>query len=277
MKICWDNLEGIRMTSNGVFIKRYSASFVYKESCVVCGNPYLTCKTKQSGFCGRSCALSGEGHPFYGKHLTEEHKEKLSIAFSGERNHFFGKKHTEEVRDVIRKKAIGRKHTKESIQKMIDGHKGKHYHSEEWKRHLSIKFSGKNNPMFGKISPNRGKPLSEITRKKLSEQMMGKLCGEKNPNWRGGISTHPYCFRWSNEEFKEYIKERDGYTCLNPYCSKTSNKIVIHHVDYDKQNCNHQNLITVCSSCNSRANFDREWHKSWYQAILHRRYGYNYG
>jgi len=100
--------------------------------------------------------------------------------------------------------------------------------------------------------------------------------GKNNQNWKGGISCEPYCFEWSSKEFKDFIKERDGYKCLNPDCWKTSNKLCVHHIDYNKKNCEPHNLITLCASCNSRANKDREWHTSWYQTILYRRYTHTY-
>lgn len=107
------------------------------------------------------------------------------------------------------------------------------------------------------------------------EMSIGRF-GEDNPNWKGGLKSEPYCFIWNNNEFKEYIKERDGYRCLNPHCFGTSKKLSVHHINYVKKDCDHMNLITLCVSCNGRANKDREWHTAWYQAILHRRYRYNY-
>lgn len=96
--------------------------------------------------------------------------------------------------------------------------------------------------------------------------------GSSNPMWKGGITAEPYCDAWLDKDYKQSIKERDGNKCLNPYCFKTSKNLVIHHIDYDKKNCHPSNLITICDSCNLRANKDREWHTSWYQAIIYRRY-----
>jgi len=98
-------------------------------------------------------------------------------------------------------------------------------------------------------------------------------CGPNAPNWLGGISYEPYCEVWKDKEYKQDIRERDGNRCLNPYCcSKKSNNLVIHHIDYCKKNCQPNNLITICCSCNTKANTDREWHTAWYQAIIYRRY-----
>lgn len=99
-----------------------------------------------------------------------------------------------------------------------------------------------------------------------------RISGKGHPNWQGGISFEPYCEAWKDKEYKNDIKIRDGNKCLNPCCSKMDGRLVIHHIDYNKKNCRPSNLITVCSSCNSKANKDREWHMAWYQAIIHRRY-----
>lgn len=102
------------------------------------------------------------------------------------------------------------------------------------------------------------------------------ITGPGNPSWKGGISQDPYCISWADKELKHYIKERDGFKCLNPECNKISNKLCIHHVNYNKKDCDPKNLITVCLSCNTKANKDRQWHISWYRAILAKRYGYIY-
>ncbi len=96
--------------------------------------------------------------------------------------------------------------------------------------------------------------------------------GINNSSWKGGLSYEPYCPIWSDKEYKQYIRDRDGNKCLNPYCSKNNSRLTIHHIDYNKKNCSPSNLITVCSSCNSRANTDRDWHTTWYQALVYMRY-----
>lgn len=101
--------------------------------------------------------------------------------------------------------------------------------------------------------------------------------GENHHNWKGGISLEPYCETWKDKEYKQDIRNRDGNRCLNPYCdSPNKEDLTIHHVDYNKKNCSPANLITVCRSCNSKANTDRGWHKNWYQVILFKRYDYIY-
>ena len=103
-----------------------------------------------------------------------------------------------------------------------------------------------------------------------------KMSGPGHPNWMGGISYEPYCPLWKDDEYKHDIKTRDGYKCLNPDCWKKDDNLHIHHIDYDKKNCGPKNLITLCRSCNARANTERAWHTAWYRALLHRRYNYEY-
>ena len=107
-------------------------------------------------------------------------------------------------------------------------------------------------------------------------EMAIKMSGENSPCWRGGISCDPYCDAWADKEYKKSIKERDGYRCQNPYCSCNGGILCIHHIDFNKKNCNPNNLITVCNSCNSFANKDREWHIAWYQTLMNKKYGYVY-
>lgn len=271
-------LEGIKLTKNGVFVKNDRNSYIYVDVCKRCGEPYLTQKHDPGDFCCRSCATAGSGHWAYGKHLSDEHKSKLSVAFKGEKNHFYGKKHTKKSRDIISKKATGRKFSDEDKKKRSEVRTGVKIHSEKYKQYLSKKFTGKNNPMYGVCGekhPSFGKPLSDETKRKLSEANKGKMCGEDNPNWKGGISTEPYCQIWNNE-LKDYIKYRDDYICQNPYCFRGGSVLCVHHVDFNKKNCEPSNLISVCKSCNAFANYDRDWHTAWYQAFLTNKFGYVY-
>ncbi len=113
-----------------------------------------------------------------------------------------------------------------------------------------------------------------VTGKRCPECAIIKMSGPGHPNWKGGISCEPYCDIWTDKEYKKSIRERDGDVCLNPICKRNCSNLplTIHHIDYNKKNCDPKNLITVCKSCNSKANFDRDWHESWYKAILNKRY-----
>jgi len=104
---------------------------------------------------------------------------------------------------------------------------------------------------------------------------LGRCCscshlGNRNYIWRGGVSFLPYSPDF-NIKLKEVIRKRDDYTCQN--CGMTEEEYLIvygvnlsiHHIDYNKQNCKEENLITLCNQCNIRANFNRDYWKDLYQ------------
>lgn len=157
--------------------------------------------------------------------------------YLGENNPFYGKTHSDKSKKRISKALVGR-------------------------------FCGKNNPFYGKKH-------SKDTKRKIGDNRK-YFIGEKHPNWKGGISFEPYCPIFFDKEYKEAIKKRDNHICQNPYCYRVGALLSIHHIDYDKKNCGPENLITVCRSCNSRANSEREWHIAWYQTIMNHKYGYTY-
>lgn len=90
--------------------------------------------------------------------------------------------------------------------------------------------------------------------------------GTQNPNWRGGLSRLPY--PWNFREISKRVIQRDHETCQGPECRGIDRRLTTHHIDYNKGNCSPTNLITLCSSCNSRANFDRPMWAGVYVAIM---------
>jgi hypothetical protein len=119
--------------------------------------------------------------------------------------------------------------------------------------------NGGKHPMLGRKRPD------VIERNKNRH-----LIGELNGNWRGGLSKLPYAFEFNNE-LKESIRKRDNYICQNCGLTNEEHLIIydeslpIHHIDYNKQNCSEENLITTCKQCNSRANFNRSYWQEIYK------------
>jgi len=93
---------------------------------------------------------------------------------------------------------------------------------------------------------------------------------ENHPQWLGGKSFEPYSIEWT-EELREFIRKRDNYICQNCGLTNEEHLIVydrelsVHHIDYNKQNCSEENLITVCNQCNSRANYNRNYWQEIYK------------
>jgi len=89
--------------------------------------------------------------------------------------------------------------------------------------------------------------------------------GNKNINWKGGISKLPYPFTFT-EALKILIRKRDNCRCRKCNKKKDYRELDVHHIDYNKQNCKKNNLITLCKKCHSKTNFDRDY---WYAYFIY--------
>jgi hypothetical protein len=108
----------------------------------------------------------------------------------------------------------------------------------------------------------------------IKDKVSLERMGIGNPNWRGGVAAEPYCDAWLDIDYKRSIVERDGEKCMNPSCGNFSTRLVVHHIDYNKKNCTPINLITLCNSCNGRANSKRKTWKKFYNKIIEHTYYY---
>ncbi len=151
----------------------------------------------------------------------------MSASRTGPKNYFYGKHRSEEEK-----------------RKLGDANLGKRL-SEETKRKIGL-ASSKRHP-------------SIETKRKMSVAKTGKYVGEKSSLWRGGSSHEPYPTSWT-ETLKKSIRERDCYVCQ--LCGGRG--FPVHHVDYNKQNNDPKNLVTLCFPCHSRTNANREaWVAFW--------------
>lgn len=76
-------------------------------------------------------------------------------------------------------------------------------------------------------------------------KIIGYRFGKENPMWNGGVSFEPYAPEF-NKKLRHKIIIRDDSKCA--LCGK-ENKLHVHHIDFDKKNCEIKNLITLCVSC----------------------------
>jgi hypothetical protein len=207
-----------------------------------------------------------------GKSLSEEHKRNIGLSLIGNKNSS-GKHLTVEHKGKLSKSLKGRIISEEHRKRISESLKG-NVVSEETKKKLR--------------EINLGKKYSEETRRKMSEsrkysrteeeqKRIGDMMkGEKNPAWNGGSSFLPYSSEWTNE-LKQFIMKRDGFKCQNPYCYHKNTVLNVHHIDYNKKNCGEYNLITLCSSCNCRANANRGFWGNLYNELVWGRYStFNY-
>lgn len=98
--------------------------------------------------------------------------------------------------------------------------------------------------------------------------------GKNNPNFgKRGKLSHSYIhgkgFEPYSEDFSNYLKKqirkRDNYSCQICKMSQKEHLIIhneklpIHHIDYNKQNCNKNNLISLCFKCHMNTNSNRKY------------------
>lgn len=97
-----------------------------------------------------------------------------------------------------------------------------------------------------------------------------------HPNWLGGVSFEPYSIEFT-KNLKNKIRERDDYKCQKCDCIeeehlKRLNKVLaVHHINYNKEDCSSENLITLCTSCNTKANKNRDFWFMFFSEIINQR------
>ena len=98
-------------------------------------------------------------------------------------------------------------------------------------------YKGKNNPMYG------------IHR-----------FGKDNPNYKGGLNKRGYSYKF-NDKLKEQVRKRDNHICRKCGMKQKDyyRKLDVHHIDYDKDNLNLKNLISLCQNCHLITNGNRDY------------------
>lgn len=139
-----------------------------------------------------------------GKERSIATRLKMSKALMGRKGPMEGKKHSEETKRKISESHMGKKIPPETRLKMSLSTRGVNHpnygkqHSEETRRRISE----------GQI----GKVMSLETRLKMSEAQKG----EKNHQWRGGLTKANVLLRGSIEYrlWRKSVLERDGHACV---------------------------------------------------------------
>jgi len=172
----------------------------------------------------------------------------------------------------------------EARKAISEGSKGKVL-SNEHRKNISDTLKGRPNLAL------KGKSLSDERRKSMSEAHKGISLseehrkairisaqrGEERWNWQGGKSYEEYP-REFNDIIKFKIRERDGHKCM--FCGapqiEFERTLDVHHIDYNKSNCAIENLITLCSKDNTRANIDRQKCQTYFESLMRQKYDYDY-
>jgi len=242
-----------------------------------------------------------------GHYVSEETKNKIRIArakqvFSKESQIRKGlslskwnKEHPEKIKErglKIGLSKLGHLVNEETKKKISISKKGQRCSlSTEFKRGLTPWNKGI------KYSPERLEKCRETTKKLMTPEFRSKLSkirkerialglikipkGKEAPTWLGGKSFEPYDYKF-NKEFKNLVRLRDNFCCLNCGLSEQVSLIVrgrrlsIHHIDYNKLNTYLQNCCSLCTTCNNKANFNRSYWINHFRSLLANRHNYQY-
>jgi hypothetical protein len=175
-----------------------------------------------------------------GKNIECKHCKRLFYSAKWEINK--GRKYCS---DKCRAESItGKKHSKEHSKKISNSNKGRLF-SKEHKKKLSL--------------ARMGIKLSDKTREKIRIA----TSGERSNFWKGGLKEKKYPVEWS-DKLRDDIRKRDNYICLECGIHQEelkgwNKKLDVHHIDYNKDNCNENNLISLCRDCHLKTNFNREY------------------
>ena len=133
--------------------------------------------------------------------------------------------------------------------------------------HSEWKF-GERNPNYGGSVKHKKacntKHFKEMHSIKLRGKNNGRykkgylISGKNNPMWKGGVSKIKYSWKFIKSRNK--IRKRDNYECQlcglkekDHYLNNGKKvNLEVHHIDYNKQNDNEKNLITLCTLCNGK-------------------------
>lgn len=145
-----------------------------------------------------------------------------SKRMTGPKNPFFGKHHTEESKQKSREKHIGKKPSKKtktlwSLQRKGEGNGfyGK-FHTKESKNLIRLKKMGKNY-------------MSKEKRAEIVSKTRFKIMGNKHWNWKGGITKLISSLRnlIEGKQWRKQVFERDNYTCQK--CGERGCYLNAHH------------------------------------------------
>lgn len=149
-----------------------------------------------------------------------------------------GATHSEESKKKISDKLSGFVQSESHIKKRVSTRRlrDNYKHTEETKRKIAKILKGRRCNPTGEFKKGNKSALDYRHSKESRKQMSIRNTGDKNPNWRGGITCfkHQLMNRSKWKIWRELVFARDSFTCQNNNCSYCNNIIGIrlhaHHI-----------------------------------------------
>lgn len=176
---------------------------------------------------------TGERESAFFSH-TKESKQKIS---KNNARYWAGKKRPEMI-EILSKTHKGRKCSLETRMKMSKSHQER---LKNYKYKTTCEICGVR--------------LTKGGAKRCLKHVGELRSGIKNGMWNGGTSIEPYAIGW--RKIRDNIRNRDNNICQVCGVYGGLKNLDVHHIDYDKKNCNSDNLITLCKSCHAKTNINR--------------------
>ncbi|URC15137.1 endonuclease [Paraglaciecola Antarctic GD virus 1] len=145
----------------------------------------------------------------------------------------------------------GRKHSKETLDKMSEVKRGRK-HSKETLDKMSIIFTGEKNPFFGKKH-------SKETLDKMSEIQKGKLAGDKNPMY-GEVHSRELLdqIRLNNSGEKNHMFGKKRPEHAEGMKKRFSRMCIIDGIEYESGKCASE-ILGLSRSCVSVRLRNPDW------------------
>jgi hypothetical protein len=210
-----------------------------KFNCIVCKKEVIDYPHNRSMYCSAICRYkhhTGKNNPNFNHKWDEQMKEKASKYLKGQ---------------FLKGRIVWNKNLTKEDERVL-----------KYVKHLygnthGIANKGKKSPWTTKRNLENNPMENEETRLKMGKSLKGMFALEKNPMWKGGLSFEPYTTEWTNK-LRSIIRKRDDYTCQTCGEHQGSFLLDVHHIDYNKKNCNPENLISLCKACHSKTNQNRD-------------------
>ncbi|MBO0558944.1 hypothetical protein EXQ37_03675 [Clostridium botulinum] len=229
-----------------------------KCKCDICGKAINVIASKYKvnnhNYCSRECADKGKTIFYSGKNSPKYNRIIINCSYCGAEI-YINKYKSENQKYVYCSLECKINHQKEIFKGSLNPFYGK-THSEQTKKRISIKN-------YGKISPNKGKPMSEDQKLKLSlawtnerkAEWKKRIFGENNPAYNPNLTYNDRIDRrllFGYSEWRNNVYKRDNYTCQ--CCGdKKGGNLKAHHLDsYNwciDRRMDVDNGITLCDKC----------------------------
>jgi endogenous inhibitor of DNA gyrase (YacG/DUF329 family) len=262
-----------------------------KVICKNCGKEIECYKSMHRKFCSKECGNKfriGEKRPEQSLFLKKKHK---IMKFGYKKGENMGNKNPMKRPEVIKKhresviKRFGIESLKEKrnckickkeffvqnreIKKGYGNYCSKKCHGISLRTGELGKCKNCNKSIW--IQPNVNQKFCSM---KCSQDFQKKsFLGKNNSAWIDGRSYDKHYlpeFRVIRRE----ISQRDNFKCM--LCQIEESKLKqhsIHHIDYNKNNNQPSNLITLCVSCHSKTGINRKYWTNYFKQIMRILYG----